>query len=205
MGCINVHPSLLPCWRGAAPIQRTIMAGDTMTGICIMQMDEGMDTGDVLRVEEGFSTEGLNAGDLHNILSEEAAPLVLMTLEELKEGNITPRKQPEEGVTYAKKITKEECRIDWTKPAEEIANQIRGLAPSPGAYFIYGGEHIKIFSATTDGLSDKKAGTLVNDQLAISCGNGVIQPAELQRPGKKRLPLKEFLAGFSFNVGDMVS
>ncbi len=204
-GCITVHPSLLPRWRGAAPIQRTIMAGDTMTGICIMQMDEGMDTGDILHCEEGFSTEGLNAGDLHNLLSEEAGPLVLLTLEGLKEGNITPRKQSEVGVTYAKKISKEEGRIDWTKSATDIANQIRGLAPSPGAYFLYGDEKIKIFNATVNEQSEKKAGTLIDDQLTISCGSGTIKPTELQRPGKKRLPLKTFLSGFSFNVGDMVS
>lgn len=147
LGCINVHPSLLPRWRGAAPIQRTVMAGDAMTGICIMQMDEGLDTGDVLLREDGFVVGSFDAGTLHDMLSHLAGPMLLLTLDGLRNGTIKPQKQSTEGITYAKKITKEEARIDWNQTAEHINNQIRGLAPSPAAYFVHNGENIKIFKA----------------------------------------------------------
>lgn len=135
LGCINVHPSLLPRWRGAAPIQRAVMAGDRETGITIMQMNEGLDTGDMLLVERYPMGVSMNAGALHDFLADKAGPLVLKTLEGLADKTIVPMKQPEIGAAYAKKITKEDCRIDWNRPAEAIYHQILGLSPTPGGVF----------------------------------------------------------------------
>ena len=132
LGCINVHPSLLPRWRGAAPIQRTIMAGDKETGITIMQMDKGLDTGDMLMIERYPLPVSMNAGQLHDMLAHKAGPLVLKTLEGLQNQTIVPVKQPDTGVEYAKKITKDDFSIDWNQPAEIIYYQILGLSPAPG-------------------------------------------------------------------------
>ncbi len=198
LGCINVHPSKLPRFRGAAPLQRTIMAGEKDTATVIMQMDVGLDTGDMLLVEPYAIPEGTTTGMLHDTLSARAGALVLKTLEGLQAGTITPIKQPEEGVCYAPKISKEECRIDWNQSAETIARQIRGLSPTPGAYFEHKGENIKIFAADfTADNSEKPAGTILDNELAIACEQGTLHPTELQRAGKKRLPVAEFLKGFS--------
>jgi methionyl-tRNA formyltransferase len=198
LGCINIHPSLLPRWRGAAPIQRTIMAGDKDTGIAIMQMDEGLDTGDILAMQAFGIPDGMNAGELHAELSEHAAPLLLATLKKLQEGTCTPVKQLDTGVEYAKKITKDECALDFSKSSERLYHQILGLSPAPGAYFTYNGEHIKIFDATFDNTAHgKQHSTILNDQLAIACGDGVLYPKLLQRPNKKRMLLGEFLNGFT--------
>ncbi len=205
LGCINVHPSLLPRWRGAAPIQRTLMAGDEVTGICIMKMDEGLDTGDILLKEEGIFTSGCDAGDLHDLLAQKAAPLVLKVLEKIKE--IKPEKQSSEGVTYAKKITKEECKINWLEPAQEIYNKIRGLSPAPAAYFSYKGENIKIFSAsfsTIRHFSGVAAGTVIDNHLTIACGQGVLTIEELQRPSKNRLFSSEFLKSYPIAEGEVL-
>ena len=202
LGCINVHPSLLPRWRGAAPIQRTLMAGDEITGICIMQMDEGLDTGDILLKEEGIFTAGCDAGDLHDMLSQKAAPLVLKTLDEIR--NIKPEKQSEIGVTYAKKISKDECKIDWSKPAQHIHNQIRGLSPNPAAYFTYNGENIKVFGShfTNDkGFKNVKAGTVIDNHLTVACGAGILMIEELQRPNKKRMFSSEMLKSYPIAEG----
>lgn len=202
MGCINVHPSDLPRWRGAAPLQRTIMAGDKETAICIMQMDEGLDTGDVLLREEIDLYDEPNAGTLHDRFADQAGPMVLQTLDGLENGSITPQKQSDEGITYAKKITKEECRINWNKPAEEIYHLIRGLSPAPGAYFLCNGEKIKVFDSelmckTDKEFTNRKPGEILSGTLDIKCGSGVICLHELQRPGKKRMRSNEFLQGFN--------
>ena len=203
LGCINVHPSLLPRWRGAAPIQRTVMAGDTTTAICIMQMDEGLDTGDILLMKDGYRVDSLDAGALHDMLSDAAGPIVLQALEGLEHGILKPRKQSTEGVTYAKKITKEECRIDWSGNAHTIHNQIRGLSPSPAAYFVYNGEHIKIFkSRVAEGSA--AAGTIMENQLGIACGQGVLIPLEIQRPNKKRMSVSDMLKGYPIPAGTVV-
>ena len=196
-GCINVHPSKLPRWRGAAPIQRTIMAGDKETAICIMQMDEGLDTGDILLQKDVSIPGGMNAGALHDWLAKDAAPMVI----EVLETNPTAKKQSEIGVEYARKITKEECRIDWNQPGESICNQIRGLSPYPGAWFEHQGEAIKIFSAhyaPIRGVPEKLDPVLRRDDsgVYIPCSDGRIYPLELQRPGKKRMKVSEFMAGF---------
>ncbi len=208
MGCINVHPSLLPRWRGAAPIQRTIMAGDTQTAIVIMQMDAGLDTGDMLMVEPVAIAPGTNAAMLHDELSQKAAPLVLKTLQRA----FKPVKQPTEGVTYAKKITKEECRIDWNRPAADILNQIRGLSPAPGAAFVYQGEQIKIFDAVAsavrecDFMRPAQSGEVISANFDIACegGKSVLSPLEMQRPGKKRMSRQECLQGFPIPPGSVL-
>lgn len=204
LGCVNVHPSLLPRWRGAAPIQRTIMAGDEVTGICIMKMDEGLDTGDILLMEEGIFTTGCNAGELHDMLSYRAAPLLLKTLSEIK--IIIPQKQSENGITYAKKITKDECKIDWSESAQEINNKIRGLSPSPAAYFTFNNENIKVFSAKTsiDKKSGNIAGTVLDNNLTISCGKEVLIIEELQRPNKKRMLASEMLKSYPITAGEVL-
>jgi methionyl-tRNA formyltransferase len=206
-GCINVHPSKLPRWRGAAPIQRTIMAGDKETSICIMQMDAGLDTGDILYEETEFVPDFADSGELHDMLAEQAGPMILLTLDALQKGSITPRKQSSEGVTYAKKITKEECRIDWNQPAEHIKNQIRGLSPSPGAYFMYKGEKIKVFTASASSMrhfSDVAPGTTIDNHLVVACGKGILSMQELQRAGKSPLMSQEFLKGFPIPPGSIL-
>lgn len=201
LGCINIHPSLLPRWRGAAPIQRTIMAGDTKTGICIMQMDEGLDTGDVLACELYDIPEGTTSGQLHDTLAQRSAPLLLNTLERLS--SIMPQKQSGDGVTYAKKISKSEARIDWSKPADEILCLIRGMNPYPGANFEYQGEVIKLLAADICSGSGK-AGEVLDDTLTIACGNGAIRPLTLQRPGKKPMPAEEVLRGLVVPKGTLL-
>ncbi|MFO0388391.1 MAG: methionyl-tRNA formyltransferase [Alphaproteobacteria bacterium] len=212
LGCINVHPSSLPRWRGAAPIQRTIMAGDKETAICIMQMDEGLDTGDILIREEEFVSDSCTAGELHDVLATEATPLVLLALEGLENGSIIPQKQSTEGVTYAKKISKDECRIDWNKSATEIVNLIRGLSPSPGAHFMYKGEKIKVLNAEDSMMNlDKleysipiRPGMVLNKYFDIACGKGCISHLELQRPGKTKMFAEEMLKGFPIPPGSML-
>ncbi len=205
LGCINVHPSLLPRWRGAAPIQRAIMAGDSKTGVTIMKLNEGLDTGDMLQSESFPIHEAMNAGDLHDVLAEMSGPLVLRTLEGLAQGSIRPVPQPKKGVVYAPKITKEEEKIDWTRPATDIYNQIRALAPHPGAHFTYAGEDIKILAACLDpNLMSGTDGCVIDRQFAISCGSGSILPTLLQRPGKKPMAVKDFLNGFKVKIGTVV-
>jgi len=204
IGCINVHPSLLPRWRGAAPIQRTVMAGDKETGVVIMQMDAGLDTGDMLLTKRFTIPDEMNAGQLHNTLAEMAGPMVIETLEELTGGHILRVKQPETGITYAKKITKEECRIDWKESAVAIHNKIRGLNPHPGAYFVYKGEAIKILNTNSAPRSLQAPGTVIDGHLSIACGAGALSLLEVQRPGKKPMPAGEMLKGYPIPAGTIL-
>lgn len=185
LGCINIHPSALPRWRGAAPIQRSIMAGDNITEICIMQMDEGLDTGDVLLRKSYPIAEGTTAGELHDQLAEAAPALLLQALEQLENGTATATPQPSAGVAYAEKISKEEALLDCTQPAKEVYHKILGLSPFPGAWIEYEGERLKILNAS---LTDK------ND-FPLICADGNVYPTVLQRAGKKRVCIDEFLAG----------
>lgn len=206
LGCLNVHPSLLPRWRGAAPIQRAIMAGDKETGIVIMQMNAGLDTGDMLLTERYHIADGTTAGQLHDALAQKAGAMMVQTLEGLAAGSITATPQPEEGVTYAKKITKEECRIHWNQPASAIRNHILGLSPHPGAFFVYQGEHIKILDAalTSTAPSANAPGTVLDHQLTIACVEGALTPKVVQRPGKKAMATHEMLQGYSIPAGSTV-
>jgi len=200
MGCLNVHPSRLPRWRGAAPLQRTIMAGDTETAMTIMQMDAGLDTGDILSEQPVGIPSGMTAGELHDHMAALAGPAILAALHGLRAGTASPRKQSENGVTYAQKISKDEARIDWTQPADTVLHHIHGLSPYPGAYFEYQGEKIKLLKAAAASASGA-AGTLLDDQLTLACGSGAIRPLLLQRAGKKPMPLDEFLRGFTLPKG----
>ena len=200
-GCINVHASLLPRWRGAAPIQRAIMAGDKQSGVTIMQMEAGLDTGDMLLSESTAITETTTAGELHDKLSEIGAKLIIKVLEKMP----TPVSQPFDGVTYAHKITKEDCLIDWTKPADVVSAQIRGLSPYPKAYFNYKDEAIKVLQAhVIPQQSTREApGTVLDDNLYVACGLGtVIQLDELQRPGKGVVAREDFLRGYPIDKGE---
>ena len=193
MGCLNIHASLLPRWRGAAPIHRAIMAGDAETGICIMQMEAGLDTGPVLlRESTAIGTEETTQ-DLHDRLSQMGARLILDALATLP--TLTPEPQRSEGITYATKIDKLEARIDWTRPATEIDRQIRALSPFPGAWCMAGGERLKLLrSRLTPGSGSPGA---VLNGLTIACGTGAVQITLAQREGKKPQDPTEFLRGFT--------
>ncbi len=204
MGCINIHPSLLPRWRGAAPIQRTIMAGDKETGVVIMQMNAGLDTGDMLAVQHFTIPDGTSSGGLHDTLAKISASLLVSTLEDLQKGKIIPIAQPAEGITYAHKITKTESRIDWNETADSIRQKILGLNPSPCAYFMYQGETIKILDAQLAPPSTLKPGTVTDNQLTIACGKNSIRTVKLQRPGKKPMMSAEFLHGYPIPSGTVL-
>lgn len=191
-GCLNIHASLLPCWRGAAPIHRAIMAGDPNTGICIMQMDAGLDTGPVLMQQETKIGAGETTIDLHNRLSEIGAQLIVKTLASLQDLDAVP--QPDTGITYARKIDKSEARIDWTKPATEIDRQIRGLSPFPGAWCEVAGERLKLLGSQLV-QGEAPAGTCL-EGLTIACGEGAVKISKVQRQGKRPMEASEFLRGF---------
>jgi methionyl-tRNA formyltransferase len=199
LGCFNLHASLLPRWRGAAPIQRAVMAGDEETGVMVMQMEQGLDTGPVLmaeRVKIGRKT----SGELTAELSRLGADLMVRALGALERGAVTPQRQAEAGVTYARKITKDEARIDWSKSAAEIDAMIRGLAPSPGAYTEAQGERLKILSALP--VKDRgEAGEVLTDDLAVACGEGALKLLKVQRAGKGVMEARELLKGFPLPPG----
>jgi len=202
LGCFNLHGSLLPRWRGAAPIQRAIMAGDTETGIMVMRMEEGLDTGPVLMAERtpvGRKTYG----ELHDELARLGADLMVRALSALERGSITEQPQPADGATYAKKILKEEARIDWTKPAHEIDCLIRGLSPAPGAWCEVKGERLKILYAEPVSGSGA-SGTLIDDKLTVACGDGALRLVRLQRAGKSVMTAEELLRGFALPRGTVL-
>ncbi len=197
-GCLNIHASLLPRWRGAAPIQRAIMAGDTTTGVTIMQMEEGLDTGPMLLKEELAIDADMNAGALHDALAETGARLVVQALEQLPD--LSPVPQPADGVTYAAKITKEECRIDWRRSAVELDRQVRGLSPAPGAFTEINGERLTILAADPAAGSGAP-GTTIDDRLTIACGEGALRPTLVKRAGKRAMSAEEMLRGFAVPKG----
>jgi len=202
LGCLNVHASLLPRWRGAAPIQRAIMAGDANTGVTIMQMAEGLDTGPMLLKEEFAIGADMNAGALHDALAEIGARLIVQALDQLPD--LKPGPQPVDGVTYAAKITKEECRIDWRRSASELDRHIRGLSPAPGAFTEIGGERLTILAADPVAGSDA-AGTTIDDRLTIACGEGALRPTLVKRAGKRAMSVEEMLRGFAVPKGTALS
>jgi methionyl-tRNA formyltransferase len=193
--CINVHASLLPRWRGAAPIQRAILAGDEISGVTLMQMDEGLDTGPMLS-RHTLDIRHKNAGQV----TEEMANLGARLLIEWLDNPTAPEPQPIAGATYASKIDKAETRIDWARPAAEIERQMRAFAPAPGAWFDVNGERIKLLEAqTSEGSGDP--GTVLDDQLTIATGNGAIRPLKVQRAGRAPMSAEELLRGFSIPGG----
>lgn len=191
-GCLNIHASLLPRWRGAAPIHRAIMAGDAETGVCIMRMEAGLDTGPVLLREATPIAAEETTGQLHDRLSAMGAALILQALDRLDD--LTPQPQPEQGVTYAAKIDKTEARVDWARPAAEVDRLIRGLSPFPGAWCEIDGERVKLLSARP--ASGKGApGEVLDDALTVACGSGAVQLTRLQRAGKAAQDAATFLRG----------
>jgi methionyl-tRNA formyltransferase len=201
-GAFNVHASLLPRWRGAAPIQRAIMTGDSETGVTIMKMDEGLDSGPIAMVERVPIDSGATSGDLHDVLARLGADLMLRALAALDRGSLTFNAQPQTGVTYAPKIEKSETRIDWSRPWQQVHNQIRGLSPFPGAWFdIAGsGERIKVLRSEK-GEGAGNAGTILDDRLTVACGTGAVRVVELQRAGRDKMRTEEFLRGSPIAAG----
>jgi methionyl-tRNA formyltransferase len=208
LGCYNGHASLLPRWRGAAPIQRAIMAGDDETGMMVMKMDKGLDTGPVALTRRVAIGETMTAGELHDRLSEVGATLMVEAMAKLEKGDLPLTPQPVEGVLYAAKIGKAESRIDFAKPARDVHDHIRGLAPFPGAWFeaeINGkAERIKVLK-TEISVGTGKPGTVLDDRLAIACGTDAVRPLRLQRAGGKPLDLADFLRGTPLPAGTRLS
>ena len=199
-GCFNVHASLLPRWRGAAPIQRAILAGDHVTGITIMQMEPGLDTGPMLATAR-VPIEDKTAGELHDELSEIGAHLLVETLADL--GGIRLEKQNNREATYAAKIDKAEARLDWRETAERLEREVRAFAPFPGSWFEFDGERIKVLRAHIIGVNGAP-GTVLDEQLTIACGNAALRPEVVQRAGKPAMPAADFLRGKAVPVGTVL-
>jgi methionyl-tRNA formyltransferase len=197
-GCLNIHASLLPRWRGAAPIHRAIMAGDAETGICVMQMEAGLDTGPVLLREATKSGAEETTADLHDRLSAMGARLILQALERLDD--LEPEAQPEAGVTYAAKIDKGEARVDWTADAVEVDRKIRGLSPFPGAWCEVAGARVKLLASRL-GAGRGQPGEVLDDALTVACGTGAVQLLRLQRAGRGAQDAEEFLRGMAIAPG----
>lgn len=198
LGCFNLHASLLPRWRGAAPLNRAIMAGDAESGVMVMKMDIGLDTGDVAMAERMPITDSMTTRELHDRLSRIGADLMVRAMGALERGQLRLTKQADEGVTYAAKIDKQEARIDWTKPAREVLRHCHGLSPFPGAWceFLIGNEQVRVKILRCALASGSGApGALLDDKLTIACGDGAIRIVELQRTGKQPMSADEFLRG----------
>ena len=199
-GCMNIHASLLPRWRGAAPIQRAVLAGDNVTGVTIMDMEAGLDTGP-MRAKYVTSVEGKTAGALTEELARAGAALMVEVLDDV---TLHPAMaQPEEGVTYAAKIDKAEARIDFARPAIQVERQIRAFNPVPGAFFEYGGERFRILAAHVE-HEDGAAGAMLDDALRSGCGHGAIRPTLIQRAGKAAMTPDDLLRGFDMPAGSRV-
>ena len=214
LGCLNVHGSLLPRWRGAAPIQRSILAGDAETGITIMQMDIGLDTGAMLLKDSVPITADTTASTLHDALADMGARLIVQVLDGLAEGRLTAEPQPEDGVTYAAKLTREDGRLDWAREAAYVERQVRALTPWPGCWFdaptASGTERIKVLKAELVPDARKAApgtllpGTLLDDRLTIACADGAVRLTSVQRPGKAPVDGAAFLRGFALPMGTVL-
>jgi len=203
LGCLNVHASLLPRWRGAAPIQRAILAGDRETGVTIMRMDEGLDTGPILLAEAIAIAPDTTALALHDRLAVLGARLVVQALGALAEGTLVPRPQSVAGVTYAKKLGREEGRIDWSKPAAELERGVRALNPSPGAWFERDGGRIRVLAArVVENSAAAPPGTVLDAALTVACGSGALRLTRLQRAGRAAVDADAFLRGYALNRGD---
>ena len=202
LGCLNVHASLLPRWRGAAPIQRAILAGDEETGVTIMQMDEGLDTGAMLLSESVPIDPATTAATLHDQLAALGARLIVRALAGRADGTLSPRPQPTQGATYAKKLGRDEGRLDWSKPAVELERVVRALNPAPGVWFERGGERIKVLAASlVERPAGAAPGTVLDDALAIACGSGALRLTRLQRAGRAPMDAEAFLRGYALPRG----
>src|SRR5580698_6262366 len=208
LGCFNLHGSLLPRWRGAAPIERAIMAGDAETGVMVMKMDAGLDTGDVAMAERIAITDSMTASDLHDALARLGGDLMARAIGALERGKLQLTKQGEEGVTYAAKIDKAEARIDWNKPAHAVLRHIHGLSPFPGAWCEMGLEaepaRVKILRCEIAAGSGA-SGDVLDEHLTVACGDGAIRILELQRAGGRPMKAEEFLRGTPLKPGVRVA
>ena len=206
LGCINAHASLLPRWRGAAPIQRAIMAGDEETGVTIMRMDEGLDTGPILAVDTVPIEPETTGGSLHDVLAELSARMIVDAVEELAQGTLAETPQPASGATYAAKMEKHEAAIDWRAPAAKIERTVRALSPAPGAWFTHEGERIKVLAATeASPVAAAPPGTVIDDALTVACGDGTtLRALRLQRAGKAPMATDAFLRGRPIDAGTLL-
>jgi methionyl-tRNA formyltransferase len=204
-GCLNLHASLLPRWRGAAPIERAIMAGDGETGVCIMRMDEGLDTGPVCLMERVAIGPDETAGALHDRLAAIGADLMVRALAALSRGGLDARPQADDGVTYAAKIDKAEARIDWSRPAAVLHDHVRGLSPFPGAWFAApdGRTRVKVLRAE-QGHGEGAPGTVLDDTLTVACGDGALRLIEVQREGRGVMTAADLLRGFPVPPGTVL-
>ena len=203
-GCLNIHGSLLPRWRGAAPIQRAIMAGDTQTGITIMQMDAGLDTGAMLLNCAVPISDTTTAGELHDALAASGADLIIKALDDLKAGTLKAAPQPENGVTYAAKIDKAEARIDFNRSAREVVRHINGLSPFPGAWFAHGEERIKTLAAQV-AEGQGAPGVVCDGYLTVGCASGAVRLTTVQRAGRGPTPADAFLRGYALPKGTLLA
>jgi len=204
-GCLNIHASLLPRWRGAAPIQRAILAGDAETGITIMQMDEGLDTGDMLLKTTCPITAEDTAETLHDKLAGMGAQAIAATLRELEKGKLHPQRQDNEKATYAAKLSKAEAQLDWSKSAAELERAVRGYFPFPVAHTQFGETPIKIIKAAMGEGNSSTPGTVLaidKEAIHVACGNGALALKVLQKPGGKALPVAQFVQSFPLKAGD---
>ncbi len=219
LGCLNIHASLLPRWRGAAPIHRAIQAGDLETGVCIMQMDAGLDTGAVLHTVRLPIADTDTTATLHDKLATLGAQALLDVLAQAKQGTLRAEKQAESGATYAHKISKAEAAIDWTQDATALARQVRAFNPAPVAFCVFKGQPVKLYAAqvaspqnslidSATRSSDRAYGTILHINQAgitVRCGHGALTLTQLQRPGGKALPAAEFLRGFPLQAGQVLA
>jgi len=204
LGCFNVHASLLPRWRGAAPINRAIMSGDAESGVTIMKMDEGLDTGAMAMAERMPIGADMSAGELHDALSRLGADLMPRVLAAVERESLRLTPQPSTGVTYAEKIANTERRIDWSKPWSQVHDHIRGLSPFPGAWFELGGVRVKALRSTK-GAGSGAPGAALDDRLTIACADGAVRLTHVQRSGKQPMAAEEFLRGTPVKAGTWVS
>ena len=205
LGCFNLHASLLPRWRGAAPIQRAIMAGDRETGVAVMKMEEGLDTGPVAMTERIAIGPDMTAGDLHDELARLGARLMVRALAELEQAQLRLMPQSSAGVTYAGKIEKAETRIDWTQAWNKVHDHCRGLSPFPGAWFEHANAgRIKVLRSSTKASGAGEPGRVLDNELTVACGEGAIRLLELQREGRKPMRAEEFLRGTPIARGSIL-
>jgi len=200
LGCFNLHASLLPRWRGAAPINRAIMAGDAESGVTVMKMDEGLDTGAMAMTDRVPIPPDMTAGQIHDALARLGADLMARALSALERGTLQFTPQPESGVIYAAKIDKAETRVDWTRPWHEVHDHIRGLSPFPGAWCEMSGERVKLLRSTK-GEGSGAPGTVLDDHLSVACGDGAVRIVELQKAGGRPMKAEDFLRGTPVRPG----
>ena len=203
-GCLNIHASLLPRWRGAAPIQRAILAGDSESGVTIMRMEEGLDTGPMLLQERVAVGPDMDAGELHDELAGLGARLIVEALDRMQAGALSETRQPDAGVTYAAKVDKAETRIDWTRPAAELERQVRAFSPAPGAWFELDGRRVKVLAAAAV-KGDGEPGTVLDARLTVACGRDALRIQGLQYAGKSAMAADSFLRGRAVPRGTVLA